>query len=182
MTVGGIEALEERRKRRGLRSITSFWRDARVSTSWCIVGTAVYQLGLHSSIQLKNLKASKPGDVTTDAPALREASIAAIRPWMWNSGMTFRQRSAGVRARASRMLPAEITRLRWLRGTILGRAVVPEVWSTRATSSDWANTGVWGGTSPPSRCNVYAPASPVRARRMTSAPAAAWAASASPGW
>ncbi len=33
------------------------------------------------------------------------------------------------------MWPAEAVRLRWLSGTSLGREVVPDVWSMRATSS-----------------------------------------------
>jgi hypothetical protein len=86
----------------------------------------------------EELEASKPGEVTTEAPAESEAVSAAMRPWMWNRGMTLRQRSAGVRLSAARMLSAEIARLRWVRGTILGRAVVPEVWRTIATSSGWA--------------------------------------------
>ena len=48
--------------------------------AWCIVGTAVYQVGLASSIQLKNFNALKPGVHTTDAPADRLDSTAAISP------------------------------------------------------------------------------------------------------
>ena len=39
-------------------------------------------------------------------------ATAAIRPWMWNSGMMLRQRSAGVSASVSRMCLAEAARLR----------------------------------------------------------------------
>ncbi len=45
-----------------------------------MVGTAVYQVGLASSNQLKNLSALKPGVQTTEAPAARLESVAAIRP------------------------------------------------------------------------------------------------------
>jgi hypothetical protein len=55
---------------------------------------------------------------------------------MWNSGMTSRQRSRGVKAKVPAMLRAEAVRLCWRSGTILGRDVVPEVWSTSATSSE----------------------------------------------
>ena len=49
--------------------------------------------------------------------------------------MTIRQRSCGVSASVAAMLRAEAARLRWRSGTIFGRDVVPEVCSTRATSS-----------------------------------------------
>ena len=54
---------------------------------------------------------------------------------MWNSGMTFSERSAAVRCSDSAMPAAEHPRLRWRSGTIFGREVVPEVCSTSATSS-----------------------------------------------
>ena len=47
------------------------------------------------SSQAKKRRALNPGVQTTAAPAARVASTAATRPWMWNSGMTFRHRSAG---------------------------------------------------------------------------------------
>ena len=37
------------------------------------------------------------------------------------------------------MFAAEAQRLAWVNGTILGRAVVPEVWSSNATFSGGAN-------------------------------------------
>ena len=45
-----------------------------------MVGTAVYQVGLASFIQPKNLSASKPGAHQIDAPAASDAVTAAIRP------------------------------------------------------------------------------------------------------
>ncbi len=54
---------------------------------------------------------------------------------MWNNGITLRQRSDGVSASDVMMLPTDVARLRWLNGTIFGRAVVPEVCSTSAMSS-----------------------------------------------
>ena len=63
------------------------------------------------------------------------ARVAAISPWMWNSGITFRQASSGESSRVRAMLPAEAVTLPWVSGTIFGRAVVPEVCSTSATSS-----------------------------------------------
>ena len=53
---------------------------------------------------------------------------------MWNSGMMFRPRSAGVNCSVVRMLRAEAARLPTLSGTILGREVVPEVCSTMPMS------------------------------------------------
>ena len=111
---------------------------ARARIAWCIVGTAVYQVGLASSIQAKNLSALKPGVQNTLPPAQSVDSTEPIRPWIWNSGMMLSPRSAGVRLRMSRMWPAEAQTLRCDSGTILGREVVPEVCSTRATSSGLA--------------------------------------------
>ena len=100
-----------------------------------MVGTAVYQLGWAAASQAKKRSALKPGAQTTLPPAATLVSTAAIRPWMWNSGMTLRQRSWRSRASVSPMWRAEAQTLRWLSGTILGREVVPEVCSTSATSS-----------------------------------------------
>src|SRR5690606_27496387 len=69
---------------------------------------------------------------------------AAIKPWMWNSGMILRQRSSAVRANVSTMLRAVAHMLRWLSGTIFGREVVPEVCSTSATSSGSAGPACAG--------------------------------------
>src|SRR6202000_2582533 len=91
--------------------------------------------------QPKNLKALKPGVQTTDAPADRLDRTAAISPWIWNSGMTLRQVSPGVSDKVAAMFCAEAATLIWRSGTIFGRAVVPEVCSTSAISSDSAEPG-----------------------------------------
>ena len=52
-------------------------------------------------------------------------------PWMWKSGMTVREQSATVSWSEAAMFSAERARLRWRRGTIFGREVVPDVWSAR---------------------------------------------------
>ena len=61
-----------------------------------MVGTAVYQVGLASPSHAKKRSALKPGVQNTLPPAASDASTAAIRPWMWKSGMMLRQRSSGV--------------------------------------------------------------------------------------
>ena len=127
MTWGGIELEELRMKRRGWRAITSAFFDARVRMAWCIVGTAVYQVGRASSIQEKNFSALKPGVQNTIEPADSGVSTPAIRPWMWNSGMMFRPRSPGVKPSVRAMCWAEAQRLACDSGTIFGREVVPEV-------------------------------------------------------
>ena len=43
------------------RLLQAALRPARVRMAWCMVGTAVYQLGLTSSIWPKNWNKSKPG-------------------------------------------------------------------------------------------------------------------------
>src|SRR5436305_4774285 len=100
-----------------------------------MVGTAVYQVGLASSIQPKNFSASNPDVQKTRLPADSGASVAAIRPWMWNSGMMVRPQSFAVKASVAAMLPAETLMLRWDNGTIFGRDVVPEVCRISAISS-----------------------------------------------
>ena len=47
-----------------------------------MVGTAVYQVGLASSIQAKNFSALNPGVQNTCEPADSGASTPAISPWM----------------------------------------------------------------------------------------------------
>ena len=148
ITCVGIADDDERMKRSGLAAITALLLAARPRIAWCIVGTAVYQVGRASSIQPKNLSALKPGVQHTWPPADSGARIPAISPWMWNSGMMFRPRSVGESARNSRMLRAEAQTLRCESGTIFGRDVVPEVCSTSATSSGWAKPP-WAGLAAP---------------------------------
>ena len=57
-------------------------RPASPSIVWCMVGTAVYQVGFTSSNWAKKRKALKPGVQYTAPPAAMEESVAAIRPWM----------------------------------------------------------------------------------------------------
>jgi hypothetical protein len=54
--------------------------------------------------------------------------------------MTFKQRSFGVSASVAAVLRAERQRFAWVRGTILGLDVVPDVCSTRAVSDDPGNS------------------------------------------
>ena len=70
----------------------------------------------------KNRAVANPGVQTTLPPAASDASSAATRPWMWNSGITFRQRSRGesssVRGDVAR---PSCTDCAWVSGTSLGR-------------------------------------------------------------
>ncbi len=92
-----------------------------------MVGTAVYQLGSNSRSQASTRSALKPGVQTVLPPAARLAPSAATRPWMWNSGMMLRQRSAAVSASVAAIFCIDACRLAWLSPTIFGRAVVPDV-------------------------------------------------------
>src|SRR5208337_2155008 len=120
-----------------------------------------YHVGRTSLNQAKNRKALKPGEQDTAPPAARLLKVAAISPWMWNSGMMLRQTSSGVSARIAPTLQADAVTLMCRSGTIFGRDVVPEVCSTSATSSAAASPGraavpasLGGG------CNTNAPAGP----------------------
>jgi len=61
MTCGGSEAELERTKRSRARPTLSALREARARIAWCMVGTAVYQVGFASSSQAKKRSALKPG-------------------------------------------------------------------------------------------------------------------------
>src|SRR5919206_3079114 len=98
ITCGGSDADDDRMNRSGFLAMLSGLRSARVRIAWCIVGTAVYQVGWASSSQAKKRRALKPGVQNTEPPAASEESVAAIRPWMWKSGMMFMQRSAELSA------------------------------------------------------------------------------------
>src|SRR5262249_20181891 len=144
ITCGGSDDDDERMKRSGFALIVSVFLLARETIAWCIVGTAVYQVGCVSPIQPKNFNALNPGVQQTSPPADSGARMPAIRPWMWNSGMMFRPRSFAVNDVVWRMLRADAVTLRWDSGTIFGRDVVPEVCSTKAMSSGCAGPAFCG--------------------------------------
>src|SRR5213078_1090567 len=100
-----------------------------------MVGTPVYHVGFTSSIHPKNFKALKPGEQHTSPPAESGAESAAMRPWIWKSGMITRPRSFGVSASVLRMFEADAAMFLCARGTIFGRDVVPDVCNTSAMSS-----------------------------------------------
>ena len=58
-------------KRSRARPIASALRGARARIAWCMVGTAVYQVGSAASSQAKKRSASKPGAHQTEPPAAR---------------------------------------------------------------------------------------------------------------
>ena len=95
--------------------------------AWCMVGTAVYQVGLTSSICAKNFNALNPPVQWTSPPCDNGANMPAINPWIWNKGMTFKPRSLSVKRVLVAMCWAEAQTLRCDKGTIFGREVVPDV-------------------------------------------------------
>ena len=151
-----------------------------------MVGTAVTQVGAVPSSQAKKRSALKPGVQITAAPASSDASTPAISPWMWKSGMMLRQRSPGSSESQPEMLRADAQRFAPVSGTILGRDVVPEVWSTSAASSASTSPPSFAAPAPApagvSRAKVPAPAcasgvspmigTPTRCAASTAAPSA----------
>ena len=135
MTVRGSGADDERTKRNPAFAAAPGLRGARASTAWCIVGTAVNHVAPPALSQEKKRSALKPGAQNTLPPAASDDSTAAINPWMWNSGMTLRQRSPGPSASAAAICRADAARLAWVSGTFFGREVVPDVCSASAASS-----------------------------------------------
>ena len=77
---GGREEDDERMKRNDILVTISGFRKALDRIAWCIVGTAVYQLGEASSNQLNTLKALKEGQQNTEPPVVTEDNTAAINP------------------------------------------------------------------------------------------------------
>src|SRR5271165_4161176 len=74
--------------------------------------------------------------------------------------MMLRPRSLGVSARLAQILRAEAQTFLWVKGTIFGRDVVPEVCSTKAISSGPGAplaAGVLAGAAPVSRLKRPAP-------------------------
>src|SRR5580704_6868117 len=80
ITCRGIEEDDERRKRSGFAAMTSQFCAARVRMVWCMVGTAVYHVGLASVIQVKKFSALKPDVQKILLPAASGASRPAIKP------------------------------------------------------------------------------------------------------
>src|ERR1700722_15954282 len=107
-----------------------------------MVGTAVYQVGLASSISAKNFSALKPAVQNTAPPRESGADRPAISPWMWNKGITLSARSLAESSSEAAMLRADVQMLACVRGTIFGREVVPEVCRMSATSSGSARPGL----------------------------------------
>ena len=80
MTCGGSDAEDERMKRSLAALAASALARRRPRIAWCMVGTAVYQVGFTSSSQAKKRSALKPGVHDTDAPAPSDDKVAAISP------------------------------------------------------------------------------------------------------
>src|ERR1700744_3798504 len=124
-----------------------------------MVGTAVYQVGLASSISAKNLSVLKPPVQNTAPPRESGADRPAISPWIWNNGITLSARSWAESSSEAAMLRAEVQMLAWRSGTIFGREVVPEVCKMRATSYGSAEPDLAAEPlAEPERQNAPAPA------------------------
>src|SRR5262245_22806964 len=103
MTWAGSDADDERMKRSFAAANASGLREMRARIAWCIVGTAVYQVGRDSPSHWAKRSALKPGVQNTLPPAASDDRTAATSPWMWNNGMMLRQRSFVVSARVAPM-------------------------------------------------------------------------------
>ena len=94
-----------------------------------MAGTAVNQLGRVASNHAKKASALNFGGHTVDPPAESGQIRPFKSPWLWNSGMTLRQRSAGFRSSQLHIALEEAMTMEWRTGTTLGRPVVPAVGS-----------------------------------------------------
>ncbi len=76
MTWAGSDADDDRMKRSLVAASASGLRAARARIAWCIVGTAVYQVGRASQSHWKKRSALKPGVQNTLPPAANDDSTA----------------------------------------------------------------------------------------------------------
>ena len=89
-TETGNAADDERTKRSAWPGTSAGLAERASRIAWCIVGTAVVQVGSSASSQSKNRTWWKPR--RADDASLRPRATRAERatsPWMWKSGMTF---------------------------------------------------------------------------------------------
>src|SRR5437660_8287425 len=135
ITWGGSGAEDDLMNRSRARDAASGSAAAAARTAWWIVGTAVYQVAAKSCSHPRKRRPSKPEVQITLPLTVTLAARAATSPWMWNSGITLRQRSAADKLSVAATLLADAHRLAWVSGTCFGRDVVPLVCRTRATSS-----------------------------------------------
>ena len=71
---------------------------ARVSSAWCIEGTAEYHVTPWSFTTGQKFKGLNFGGTTTVPPDWKVASVEATSPWTWNSGMMQSDTSSGPRS------------------------------------------------------------------------------------
>ena len=121
--------------KRRVSGTSGFVLRARVSSAWCIVGTAENHVTLCSFTTGQKFSGLKRGGATTVPPVCSVDSVEATSPCTWKSGMTHSETSSGVRSYVAATLRSDVVRLRCVSGTRLGRDVVPLVCSTSATSS-----------------------------------------------
>src|SRR5262249_54911997 len=81
-TFGGSAAELDRTNSRADSATSERSACPRARIAWCIVGTAVYHVGLINPNQSKNSVATNPGAQATFPPAVSEASSAATSPWI----------------------------------------------------------------------------------------------------
>ncbi len=93
---GDSAADDDRSMRSGRDGCSEGWERNRSASAWCIVGTAVNQVGDRSAHQRGTSGAWKPPVQMTDDPASSGANRPATSPCTWNSGMTSRPMSSGV--------------------------------------------------------------------------------------
>ena len=87
----------------------------------------MYQVGFASSRLEKKERALKPDEHQIEAPAVKDAETAAMRPWIWKSGITFIHLSEKDNDKDCAIFEADAAILDCNNGTIFGLDVVPEV-------------------------------------------------------
>ena len=134
-------------KRSFAAATASGLRAARARIAWCMVGTAVYQVGFASPSQRKEAQRIEAGRAERAAAGRERGEHGRDQP----VDMEQRHDVEAAVVRRQRQRRADMAgggaRLAWLSGTSFGREVVPEVWRRSATSPSSARPG--RAASPP---------------------------------
>src|SRR5580704_13485895 len=100
-----------------------------------MVGTPEYHVTRCSRTVRQKESALNLVGTTTVPPESKVASSDATNPCTWNSGMMHSETSSAESAYVFAIFADETARLKWRKGTLLGRPVLPLVCRTRAMSS-----------------------------------------------
>ena len=157
---------------------------ARARIAWCMVGTAVYQVGVRLLEPARRTERVEARRAEDRCPRRERGEHRGDEAVDMEQRHDVEAAVAGGRAPASRRY-GRPRRRRWpgCSGTSFGRDVVPEVWSTRAMSSGFGEARRAPASRPASPSSVKCrPGRPDRTRRREDRDAERAAATSTAGW